>query len=358
LTVGCSRRDVWHFGSVFLDGYRLGAPPSRTNREGQPWGYPVLDPSQYRRADGSLGPALQLLGWRAAKTFREYDRLRIDHPHGLVCPWVYRADAPDPFEAVRGGARLFSSPDLEDHPRLARFSHVGPAQIRRDRPRHADDWIDQLSAEQVRAFGQAFEVVADQAQRTGGVDRLICEVLSTQPRELQSVLESHGLGRFRVTQKARPWDASDVYRTDRARPEDWVLMGNHDTPSIWSAIRRWTVDGTRMARAEYLAARLAPRPTDRETLTRTLVADDFELAHAELADLFLSRSRNVMLSFIDLFGFPQAYNTPGTIGDHNWSLRLPRDHRARYAALLQRRQAISVEKSLRIALHAAHDEPL
>ena len=50
------------------------------------------------------GEAKALLSSRAAKALDEYDGLRIDHPHGLVCPWVYRADDPDPYRAVRAGA--------------------------------------------------------------------------------------------------------------------------------------------------------------------------------------------------------------------------------------------------------------
>src|SRR5690606_6232704 len=91
--VGYSRRDRWHFESLFLDGYQMGAPPSRTNPEGQPWGYPVLDPAQLRNADGGLGAALRLIDARARKYFAAYQRIRVDHPHGLVCPWVYVADS-------------------------------------------------------------------------------------------------------------------------------------------------------------------------------------------------------------------------------------------------------------------------
>ena len=42
--IGCSHQDWWSWRSLFLPDYLLGAPPSRTNPEGQPWGYPVLDP--------------------------------------------------------------------------------------------------------------------------------------------------------------------------------------------------------------------------------------------------------------------------------------------------------------------------
>jgi 4-alpha-glucanotransferase len=120
LQVGYSEADTWAYAASFLRDYRMGAPPSRTNSDGQPWGYPVLDPDQY------AGAARDLVRARADKAFAEYDSLRIDHPHGLVCPWVYAAGAADPQRAVCEGARLFEAPDLADYPALARFAIARP----------------------------------------------------------------------------------------------------------------------------------------------------------------------------------------------------------------------------------------
>jgi 4-alpha-glucanotransferase len=121
LQIGLSDRDAWKCRGLFLPGYVMGAPPSRTNPTGQAWHYPVFDPEKYFRA-GNPGPVLQLLSARMDKMFAEFDAIRIDHPHGLVCPWVYRADEEDPAWAVQRGARLFSSPDLPDHPGLAQYA--------------------------------------------------------------------------------------------------------------------------------------------------------------------------------------------------------------------------------------------
>ena len=73
MAIGMSLRDVWRYRSLFLDGYALGAPPSRTNPRGQPWGYPVLDPGQYRDAAGGPGPVATLrrrAGRQAARRIR------------------------------------------------------------------------------------------------------------------------------------------------------------------------------------------------------------------------------------------------------------------------------------------------
>src|SRR5690606_17244220 len=128
LQVGVSERDAWAIQPILLTGYLLGAPPSRTNPDGQPWGYGVYDPQQVLEADGGAGPVLRFLGARMDKMLAEYDGLRIDHPHGLVCPWVYRTDE-EPFRAVQGGARLFASPDLDDHPWLASWAIARPDQL-------------------------------------------------------------------------------------------------------------------------------------------------------------------------------------------------------------------------------------
>ncbi|HEY0713034.1 MAG TPA: 4-alpha-glucanotransferase, partial [Polyangia bacterium] len=106
--VGLSPRDRWQRQDLFLPGYAIGAPASRTNPLGQAWGYPVLDP------DGFQGNArgLRFFEQRLERLFADFDGLRIDHPHGIICPWVYRDEGPAPLENVGSGARLFASPDL------------------------------------------------------------------------------------------------------------------------------------------------------------------------------------------------------------------------------------------------------
>lgn len=352
LQIGVSRIDAWTHCGLFLDGYRMGAPPSRTNPEGQPWGYPVLDPRRYGDARRP-GDALRFVAARLRRCFADYDAVRIDHPHGLVCPWVYREDEPDAQRAVRDGARLFESPDLEDHPRLAGFALVRPDQLRRDRERHADDWVAELSQAQVRRYGVLLDAVLAAARRhSRGPADVACEVLSTCPLPLRRVLEHHGLGRFRVTQKLALDDPRDVYRSENARPEDWVLMGNHDTPPIWLAVERWRAAGTARRHAEYLAGRLFASAAGRPAWVETTAADPHALALAKLAELFVGPAQNVMIFFTDLFGFREPYNRPGTVDADNWSLRLGPDFRADYAARRRRGEALDLRRALALALRA------
>src|SRR5690606_21764060 len=141
--------------------------------------------------------ALQLVARRAGAMLRDYDGLRVDHPHGLVCPWVYRTGQPDPYKAVQGGARLFESPDLPDHPDLAAFAIARSEQLDPTRPRHADDWVQALDDYQVRQYSAQLDVIlAAGADHGRAASDAMSEVLSAQPYPLGRVFRSHGLGRF------------------------------------------------------------------------------------------------------------------------------------------------------------------
>jgi 4-alpha-glucanotransferase len=339
LQVGYSDADAWRHASTFLRGYLMGAPPSRTNPQGQPWGYPVLDPAQY------AGAARALVVARAQKAFTEYDGLRVDHPHGLVCPWVYRDDAGDPGRAVREGARLFASPDLADHPALAAFAIVRPEQIDRSVPRYADRWVTELEADQIERYAILCDAILDTAERLGRARAdLSCEVLSTMPTPLGSVLARHGLGRWRVTQKANLDNPSDVYRTETAAREDWLMLGNHDTAPIFAVVRDWPA-AKREQWARHLAARLRLAHPER------LVSPRF-FASAMLAELFVSRAENVSIFFADLFGLDERFNLPGVVNEDNWTLRLPHDFEALHQSQLAREHALDLPLAVELALAA------
>lgn len=354
LQIGFSGRDAWFAQSFLLPDYVMGAPPSRTNPEGQPWNYPVLDPGRYfADSDNRPGPALRFLRQRLEKMLREFDGLRIDHPHGLVCPWVYREGTVDPLAAVQAGARLFASPDLSDHPELASFSIPRVDQINRDRPRHADDWVRDLDPGQVERYGLLLDVIMDAARVNGRDSQAIaCEILSTQPYPIRRVMERHGLGRFRVTQKADLDNPADVYRSENAGPEDWIMLGNHDTPPIWLLADQWCVAGTSRKQAEYLAWRLIPEGEGREALAVRLATDANELVQAKAADLFAGPAGNVMIFFTDLLGMRDIYNRPGTVSEDNWSLRITSDFAREYRERVASNKAIDIPKALARAIRS------
>jgi 4-alpha-glucanotransferase len=334
LQVGISHRDTWSRRTLFRTDYLMGAPPSRTNPAGQAWGYPVLDPARYETGTA----ALQFVELRIDSMLAEFDGLRIDHPHGLVCPWVYAAGDPDPDAAVARGARLRCSPNLPDHPALAALAIPTPDQLSDDpgTARYADDWVRELRADQVDRYGVLFEAVMARVAARGRQTRdVVCEVLSTWPTPLRRVMARHGLGRFCVTQKGDLARPDDVYRGENTAPEDWIMVGNHDTAPIWLLAEGWHGTAVGAARARYLAERLMPRVELRGQLARWIAADHRHLCQAMFADLFVGPARRVSIFFADLFGLREIYNRPGLVDARNWTLRLPSsflaDHAGRVA---------------------------
>src|SRR5207249_7411259 len=136
------------------------------------------------------GPVLRFLAARLDRLFAQVDGVRLDHPHGLVCPWVYDTRRGDDPRAVQDGARLFESPALPDHPELAAFAIVTRRQLNPDprTPRYADDWVTDLAPEQVQSYGVLVDVVVEAARRHRRcAEDVICEVLSTLPTPLARV---------------------------------------------------------------------------------------------------------------------------------------------------------------------------
>jgi 4-alpha-glucanotransferase len=342
LQIGVSHQDIWSWAAVFLPSLRMGAPPSRTNPAGQPWNYALLDPAKYG------GAAMAFFQRRVEKMLGEFDGLRIDHPHGLIDPWVYRTGEPDPFHAVQNGARLFSSPGAPD---LAAYAIAREDQLDRTLSRHADAWVRNLTGEQVSRYATLFDALIAAARKRGlGADDLVAEVLSTLPYPVGRVIARHGLGRFRVLQKMRLDDPRDVYRSENAAPEDWIMVGNHDTEPIWRVAERWHESGLGPAHAAHLAARFSP--PDPARFAGALASDPARLARARLAELFLGPAQHVSIFFSDLLGMRQPYNRPGTIAEENWSVRIPSNFKTRYAEDVRRGAALDLPRALAMALRA------
>lgn len=353
LQIGFSNQDKETFKDLFLPGYLLGAPPSRTNPDGQPWGYPVFNPRLYFSAeDDEPGPVLHWMMRRIEKFLVDYDGIRIDHPHGLVCPWVYDSTAEDALKAVQNGARLFDSPDIAEHPLLAEFAIVSADQLNGSVPRYADGWVKALADEQIDHYAVLIDLVLDLVAGSGH-DRsnLICEVLSSCPFPLQQVLRKHNLGRLRVTQKANPLDATDNYRSDTANPSDWIMVGTHDTEPLWLSISKWDQE-KRKNWATYLASRLEPQVEERDAFAAQLVANESLLIEAMFADLFVGPAKNVSVFFADLFGLRGVYNAPGIINDTNWMLSVPPDFASFYQQKIDSHSCLYLPRVLAMALRA------
>lgn len=344
LQVGLSPQEMWARQGLFLESYRMGAPPSRTNPAGQPWGYSVFDPHQIGTLEAP-GPALRFVQGRLRNVIANYDGLRIDHPHGWVDPWVYRADDSDPFHAVQHGARLFSSPEEPDHPQLQAFAIARAAQIDRSQPRHGDHRVQSLEDEQVARYARLVDAIVAGSQALGrAVDTMACEVLSTLPYPIQRVLQRGNLGRFRVTQKANLDDPGDVYRIENAQPEDWIMLGTHDTATIWELAQRWCQSPVGTQWGRYLSTLLEPASADRGPLEQQIASSPGELIHALFTAMVSCQARHIAIFFPDLFGLIDRYNEPGVVAEENWRLRLPTDFEQQYAERCRRGEALEITR--------------
>lgn len=349
LQIGMARDDAQEFASLFHPDYLMGAPPSRTNPDGQPWGYAVFHPEQVE-----LGHAQAFLKRRVQRMLSGFDGIRIDHPHGMVCPWVYRRDVSPPDSAVRSGSRLHESPAVNDHPELARFAIAEAGQIDDTTEPYGESWVTNLTGDQVEQYSVLLDVVLDCVRQAGGdmTSDVACEVLSTLPYPLRRVMERHNLGRFRVVQKAALDKPDDVYRIEQACPNDWIMMGNHDTPPIWMLAHAWCDGGRGHDWGEYLAEQLSISMAERADFVRRVASDPGELVHSMFAAILASQAQHISVFFTDLLGMTGFYNSPGVVNDTNWTLRVPQDFARQYEKKCREGLALDVSRCVQLALKA------
>lgn len=127
------------------------------------------------------------------------------------------------------------------------------------------------------------------------------------------------------------------------------MVGNHDTLPLWRLVKTWQNNERGAAWAAYLAPRLGLD-------VRQLRASPGLLAHGIFAMMFASAAENVSVFFTDLFGLEDPYNTPGTISDENWTLRLGPDFEREYRSRAGLDQALNLPKALALAFAARSPE--
>jgi len=254
--------DVWSHASQFERSLSLGAPPDAYSADGQDWGLPSYDWLAMEADD---------LAWVRARTrhaARLYDRFRLDHVVGYFRQWVKRKDGhdrghfdPEGMDAQCARGRRVLGAMLEE---LARANHVEPP-------------------------------------------RALAEDLGVIPPFVRDVLRELGMPGYRVL----PWEKDDgTFRDPHAFPEDSIVSwSTHDTAPIvawWDELP----------------------PHDREQITRRAgldpSMDDAARSLALLRDLYGARSGLALMLAQELLGVRDRINTPATVGEQNWSWRLPR----------------------------------
>jgi 4-alpha-glucanotransferase len=254
--------DVWSHASQFQLHLSLGAPPDAYSADGQDWGLPPYDWLSMEADD---------LAWVRARTrhaARLYDRFRLDHVVGYFRQWVKRRDAGE-----RG-----------------RFDPEG---------------TDAQRARGLRVLG----AVLDELSHAGGIapPRALAEDLGVIPPFVRDVLRELGMPGYRVL----PWEKDDAtFRDPKSFPaESIVSYSTHDTAPIVS----WWGELPEADR-EALAKR-AGVDASMDERARTL---------ALLQDLYESSSSLALVLGQEILGLPDRINTPATVGEANWSWRLPR----------------------------------
>jgi 4-alpha-glucanotransferase len=254
--------DVWSRQDEFVLDVSTGVPPDAFSADGQDWGLPFYD-----------WPTIARSGYRS---FRDrlrrmtalVDGVRVDHLVGLY--------------------RTYGRP----HTGEAFFSPASES--------------DQL------AQGEALIALL----KATGLE-LIAEDLGTVPDFVRASLERQGVAGCKILRWEREWRAPGQPFLDPATfpPESAAMTGTHDTETLSDWWRRAPADERAAAAAlPVIGARLAGNISE---------VWDYRLRDAFIDLAFRARSNDVFLPVQDVFGWSDRINTPSTVGDANWTWRLP-----------------------------------
>ena len=319
--VAFSDRDAWAYQSLFLDGWYLGCPPDYFSKDGQAWGFPVMDPDKMFNKDGSLGEGGILMKNLYKKMFKENPGgVRIDHIVGLIDPWVYKVGKKPMPE--QGAGRLYSSPE---HPELSKYAIAKMEDLDLTLESDKEKRVKSLSDAQIKLYGRLIEKIVIGAAEDCGLDKnaIVCEDLGTLTNPVDAVMKKYKLQGMRLTLFVVPEKPEHPYRCKNITENVWNMVGTHDNNpiAIWAESMINTHEG--YLHAKNLVEDLFADADNKDDLIVKLTQDKDYLTFIKLVEIFASKAKNVQIFFTDFFQIKETYNTPGTSGDQNWSLRLP-----------------------------------
>ena len=287
LAVDRDGADFWAWRSVFVDDFRVGAPPDAFAPDGQDWGFPPPDRDNMRRA--GYGPFLKKL----SVSCRHCGALRIDHVmqlHHLF--WIPSDGVPADGVYVRD---------------------------------HESDLLNLVALE-------------SQLSRT----IIVGEDLGTVPFEFRERLMKKGVFSYRLFYFER--DSKENLRHFYEYPQNaLVSITTHDLPTLagfWSGrdidLRQQIgqLDGKRAAKFREERTKHKAKINERLVQDGMLPANAAHAAweaplpteefHAAvLRFLFRTPSRLVQINQEDVFLDPRQQNIPGTTSQHaNWVTKM------------------------------------
>jgi 4-alpha-glucanotransferase len=261
--------DVWARQDEFRLDASVGVPPDAFSETGQDWGLPVYRWDVFAERD------FDWLRNRAQRNADLYDGYRVDHLVGF-----YRTY----FRPLDGSPPQFTPPDEEAQTRLG---------------------------ERVLAVF-----------REPGAE-IIAEDLGTVPDFVRESLARLRVPGYKVLRWERKWhDQGQPFRDPVEYPATGVATsGTHDTEPMVI----WWENAPREERAAALAIPSVRERLSEEDLARALNAADLPhpLHEALLETLYASGADLLILPIQDVFAWRDRINQPATVGDDNWTWRLP-----------------------------------
>ena len=323
--VAFSDRDCWAYQSLFLEGWCLGCPPDYFSKDGQAWGFPVVNPEKLFNSDGSLGDAGILMKNLYKKMFHENPGgVRIDHIVGLIDPWVYKkGKKPMPEQ---GAGRLYSSPEHEE---LKKYAIAKLEDLDWSLEADKEKRVKTLDKQQIKDYGRLIEKIVIAAAKEEGLDKdsIVCEDLGTLTNPVAAVMKDYDLLGMKLTQFTVPTEEDDPYRCKNITPRSWAMIGTHDNQpvTVWANSLIHTHEG--YLHVKNLVDDLFSEEQDKDSIIVKMTNDADFLKETKLVELFACKAENIQIFFTDFFNMNETYNVPGTSGDKNWSLRLPDNYK-------------------------------
>ena len=350
--VAFSDRDIWAYQNLFMDGWYLGCPPDYFSKDGQAWGFPVVNPEKMYNSDGSLGDAGKLMKALYLKMFKENPGgVRIDHLVGLIDPWVYKKGCKPKIE--EGAGRLYSSPH---HDELKKYAIATMDDLNWEVEPDKEKWIKTLTEAQIKKYAMLLEKIVIAAAKEVGLskDAIVCEDLGTLTYPVEQVIKYLGLQGMRLTQFVVPEKPEHPYRMKNIEEKVWAMVGTHDNEPIamWADKSVNTHEG--WLHAKNLAEDLNPDKDDKEIemIAVELSKNPQYLTQTKLVELFASKAENIQVFFTDFLGMYEVYNRPGTSGSQNWSLRMPNNFEEYYEQQIRNGKGMNLPLILKLAIEA------
>jgi 4-alpha-glucanotransferase len=260
--------DVWARQDEFRLDASVGVPPDAFSKTGQDWGLPAY------RWDVLASRDFDWLRNRARRNADLYDGYRVDHLVGFYRTYV--------------------------------------------RPQRGEPQFTPSDERSQRALGE----------RVLGVFRepgseIIAEDLGTVPDFVRESLTALAVPGYKVLRWERRWlEPDQPFKDPSTYPAVSVATsGTHDTEPL--AI--WWENAPPEERAAVLAMPAMQERLAEEDRSRALAATELPhtMREALLETLFASGSDLLILPIQDVFGWHDRINEPATVGNDNWTWRLP-----------------------------------